>query len=465
MQTQTVINTNQMKRFQDYLNRTTEAAPLATFRILFGTIMLVSLVRFVSKGWVKTLYIEPKFFFSYYGLEGIKPLGNFTYLIFLVCALSCALITIGYRYRIAIILFFISFTYIELMDKTTYLNHYYFISAIAFILLFLPANVYYAMDARLKPELAFQKIPAWCIDCLKLMLGIVYFYAGLAKINSDWLFKAMPLQLWLKPQYDLPVLGFLFQQEWMPLVFSWAGMLYDLAIPFLLLYRKTRFIAFVLVVVFHSLTRILFPIGMFPFIMIGATLVFFKAKSHHKALQYLSIIFKINKTRFDNGKARFTTTLNGAAIRIKILICFFVLQLLFPLRYLLYPGALFWTEEGFRFSWRVMLMEKAGYTQFIVKDAVTGNSFYIDNSEFLTPFQEKQMAFQPDFIIEFARFIHDYYKQKGIHDPIVSVESFVTLNGRPSRIFINPTVNLAKEKDSFLPKYWIIPFEDESKGL
>ena len=122
MQTQTVINTNQMKRFQDYLNRTTEAAPLATFRILFGTIMFVSLVRFVSKGWVKTLYIEPKFFFSYYGLEWIKPLGNFTYLIFLVCALSCVLITIGYRYRIAIILFFISFTYIELMDKTTYLN-------------------------------------------------------------------------------------------------------------------------------------------------------------------------------------------------------------------------------------------------------------------------------------------------------------------------------------------------------
>ncbi|UUC45313.1 HTTM domain-containing protein [Flavobacterium cerinum] len=454
-----------MKRFQEYLNRTTEAAPLATFRILFGTIMFISLVRFVSKGWVKTLYIEPKFFFSYYGFEWVKPVSDFTYLIFLICSLSCLLIAIGYRYRIAIILFFISFTYIELMDKTTYLNHYYFISTVAFILIFLPANAYYSVDARLKPELAFQKIPAWCIDSLKLMLGIVYFYAGLAKINSDWLFKAMPLQLWLKPQYDLPVFGFLLQKEWMPFIFSWFGMLYDLAIPFLLLYRKTRLIAFVLVVIFHSVTRILFPIGMFPFIMIGATLVFFDAKYHHKALEYLSIIFKINKKRFDNGKARFTKTLSGTAIRIRILICFFIVQLVFPLRYLLYPGELFWTEEGFRFSWRVMLMEKAGYAQFIVKDAVTGNSFYIDNSEFLTPFQEKQMAFQPDFILEFARFIHNYYQEKGMNDPIVSVESYVTLNGRPSRIFINPTVNLAKEKDSFLPKYWIIPFEDEIKGL
>ncbi|WP_300492150.1 HTTM domain-containing protein, partial [Flavobacterium sp.] len=102
-----------MKRFYKYLNKTTEAAPLAIFRILFGVLMFFSLIRFMANGWVKTLYIEPKFFFSYYGFEWIKPLGIYTYLIFLICMLSCIMITLGYRYRLAILLFFVSFTYIE----------------------------------------------------------------------------------------------------------------------------------------------------------------------------------------------------------------------------------------------------------------------------------------------------------------------------------------------------------------
>jgi len=454
-----------MKRFYNYLNKTTEAAPLATFRILFGLLMFFSLVRFMANGWVKTLYIEPKFFFSYYGFEWIKPLGVYTYLIFLVCMLSCLMITLGYRYRLGVLLFFVSFTYIELMDKTTYLNHYYFISAVAFILFFLPANAYYSVDAWKKPKRAFQQIPNWCIDSLKLMLGIVYFYAGLAKVNSDWLFRAMPLKLWLAPKYDLPVLGFFLKQEWVAFAFSWGGMLYDLLIPFLLLYRRTRGLAFMLVVFFHVITRILFPIGMFPFIMIFATLIFFDATYHHKALAWLSYLFKINKSFFDNAKVRVTKTLSGAAIRIQILVVFFVVQLVFPFRFLLYPGELFWTEEGFRFSWRVMLMEKAGYAQFVIKDAKTGHSFYIENDRFLTPFQEKQMAFQPDFIVEYAHFLHDYYQKKGINDPIVTVESYVTLNGRPGKIYINPTVNLAKERDCFLHKNWIVPFDDEIKGL
>ncbi len=70
-----------------------------------------------------------------------------------------------------------------------------------------------------------------------------------------------------------------------------------------------------------------------------------------------------------------------------------MIQLLFPWRYLLYPEELFWTEEGYRFSWRVMLMEKAGYAEFKVVDSKTGKRFYVDNSDFLSPFQEKQMAF------------------------------------------------------------------------
>ncbi|MEX2364401.1 MAG: HTTM domain-containing protein, partial [Balneolaceae bacterium] len=244
-----------------YLQKESDAAPLAVFRIFFGLLMLFSMIRFAANGWIEKLYIDPSFFFSYYGFEWIQPLGNFTWLIFAVCGVSALLVSIGYKYRISIVVFFLSFTYIELMDKTTYLNHYYFISVLSFLMIFLPAHTYYSWDARKNENLRSQKVPAWAVDSIKLLLFIVYFYAGLAKLNSDWLVHAMPLKIWLPSLYSLPLLGDLLQKEWAHYLFSWSGAIYDLTIPFLLLIRRTRLIAFVLVVVFHLLTGLFFPIG------------------------------------------------------------------------------------------------------------------------------------------------------------------------------------------------------------
>ena len=123
-----------------YFNRTIKTAPLAVFRVLFGAMMLLSLIRFWANGWISKLYLEPEFHFSYYGFEWVKPLGNWTYLIFLICGLAALAVALGYKYRLAIVLFFLSFTYIELMDKTTYLNHYYFVSVLSFLMIFLPEN-------------------------------------------------------------------------------------------------------------------------------------------------------------------------------------------------------------------------------------------------------------------------------------------------------------------------------------
>lgn len=444
--------------------QTTEAAPLAVFRILFGLMMFASIVRFWLNGWIEKLYLTPKFFFSYYGFEWVRPLGDLTYLIFIVCGLAALFMALGYRYRLAAITFFLSFTYIELMDKTTYLNHYYFISILSFLLIFLPANAYFSLDAWKNPHRAFQKVPRWCIDSIKLLLGLVYFYAGLAKINSDWLFNAMPLKIWLPAKYDLPLLGGLLQQEWVHYFFSWSGMLYDLAIPFLLLYHRTRFFGFVLVVLFHVTTRVLFPIGMFPYIMIVSSLIFFSPWLHHKLLRMISTGLGIAKTSFDNGRTLLYRPLQKKMM-LTLVGLFFLIQVLFPWRYLLYPGELFWTEEGFRFSWRVMLMEKAGHAQFKIVNGDTGRWFYVDNSDFLTPFQEKQMAFQPDFILEYAHFLADHFEKDGHENIQVYVENHVALNGRKSTPYINPEINLLDHKDTFKPKTFLLPFHGTIKGL
>ena len=234
-----------------YLNKTTKAASLAVFRILFGLLMIISLIRFTSLGWIDKLYISPELFFSYLGFSWVKPLGQWTYLLFAICGFSAIGVTIGYKYRISIIIFFLSFTYIELMDKTTYLNHYYFVSVMAFLMIWLPMHRYYSFDAYRNDNLRAQYIPRWTVDAIKLVLGIVYFYAGLAKINYDWLINALPLKIWLPGSYDLPLIGGLLEQSWMAYAFSWGGMIYDLTIPFLLLWKPTRKVAFFMVIVFH----------------------------------------------------------------------------------------------------------------------------------------------------------------------------------------------------------------------
>ncbi len=447
-----------------YFNSYSESAPLAVFRIGFGLMMFASIVRFWLHGWIEKLYITPKFHFSYYGFEWVRPLGDFTYLLFVICGLSALFVAIGYKFRMAIILFFLSFTYIELMDKTTYLNHYYFISIIGFLLIFLPANTYFSLDAWKDPRKAFQRIPRWNIDAIKFLLAIVYFYAGLAKLNSDWLLRAMPLKIWLPSKYDLSFLGDLMQQEWIAYFFSWSGMFYDLLIPFLLLWKRTRFVAFLMVIIFHVMTRVLFPIGMFPYIMIVSALIFFSPKVHHIILQKVADWFKINKTKFDNGRQLVFTSAKRKII-LPVVAVFFMIQILFPWRYLLYPEELFWTEEGYRFSWRVMLMEKAGYAEFKVVDSKTGKRFYVDNSDFLSPFQEKQMAFQPDFILEYAHFLAEHFRKDGHKNIEVYVESYVGLNGRKSAPYISPEINLLDYTDSFKHKTFILPFDDEIKGL
>ena len=158
---------------QNYLNLESDAAPLSYYRLAFGAMMFISILRFYFNGWIEKLYLEPTFFFSYFGFEWVQPLGGWTYFIFVICALSALFIAIGFKYRISAVMFFLSFTYIELMDKTTYLNHYYFISLMAFLLIFLPANQWFSVDAYHNNSQRYNRIPKWTLDTLKLMICIM----------------------------------------------------------------------------------------------------------------------------------------------------------------------------------------------------------------------------------------------------------------------------------------------------
>ena len=416
-------------------------------------------------GWVEEQYLKPVFHFSYWGFFWVRVLpAPEIYVIFSVMILASLAIIVGYFYRIATVVFFLTFTYVELIDKTYYLNHYYFVSLVAFLMCFLPAHRNFSFDVFRNPTIKKEFVSGYCVDILKFQIACVYFFAGIAKINYSWLIDAMPLRLWLPAQNNIPFVGDLFTQTWVAYVFAWVGMAYDLSIPFLLLNRKTRLPAYVILLIFHGLTGYFFQIGVFPLVMSMCTLIFFSDNFHSRLLtNYQKIISLGNTAHFQASfklplKNLNLTTRKNLRLTTTVLLIYISIQLFFPFRYLMYPGSLFWTEKGYRFSWRVMLVEKAGTATFRVRNNANGAEFDVDNAQYLNQHQEKQMSFQPDMMLQYAKYLGSIFKTKDIKDISVYCECYVTMNGKPSQLIIDPKTDLLKVEDNLLVGNWILEY-------
>lgn len=441
-------------------SRTVGIWPLVTFRVLFGLVCAFGAVRFVAEGWVGALLVEPDFFFDFYGFGWVPrpgPVG--AYALYGLIAASALAVAVGWRFRLAAATLLASFTYAELLDATNYLNHYYLVVLLAGLLLLTPAHRALSLDVAQGRTAAAGRVPTWCVHALMAQLALVYVCAGLAKVNADWLLRAMPLGIWLPEHTGVPVIGPLLADPWVALAASWVACLYDVTIVAWLLWPRSRPWAYAAVVVFHGATWALFNIGLFPLIMTTGTLLFFPSAQHARAWRWVAARLgrPLGPLPLESAPA---VGHRGARLLPWALGALFAVQLALPLRALAYPGPAAWSEEGYRFGWRVMLVEKVGSARFSVSDEATGRRVEVDPLDFLTPYQAKQMAIQPDFIWQFAQHLGEVYRTRhGFARPAVRVESFVSLNGRRSRRLIDPTVDLLSVRDGLAPKPWILPFE------
>lgn len=405
---------------KERLSTPVSAFPLAVFRIVFGIVLCFSQVRFLAKGWVEALFLVPTYHFTYPGFDWVQVLPAPWMYALLACSIIGALgIALGFFYRWSTLLFFLTFTYLELIDKAWYLNHYYFVSLMAFLLLWVPANQVVSLDTYFKrtqhPE--SKSIPRWALLLIQFQIFVVYFFAGIAKLKYDWLVKAEPMKTWLAARTDFPLLGSWFDQDWVAYAFSWGGTLYDLLIPFFLLIPQTRLVAFLAVILFHGMTGLLFPIGMFPWIMIGAALIFFTEEDWKKLL----------------GEKPFLQTHLQASYTIPsgwvvLLGLYMGLQIFLPLRHYSYPGNVLWNEKGLRFAWHVMVMEKNGMTSYEIVDLDSEKKWTVYPSQYLIPAQERQMSFQPDMIFQFAEHLRGEWKMKGYPHVQITIENRTCVN-------------------------------------
>lgn len=421
--------TKPSQALQHNLTKPVSILPLAAVRIIFGVMMTFSMLRFWHNGWIDSIYVQPPFHFTYpyFDWVCVLPAPGMSILFALLILLSL-MIAVGLFYRFSIVLFFLCFTYIELIDQATYLNHYYFISLFSFLMIWLPLHRAYSLDVRLGIVQARHYVPCWMVWVLRFQLGIVYFFAGLAKLNPDWMLQGLPMSIWLKAHYGFPIIGHWFDYRWVALLMSWAGALYDLTIPFWLSWRRSRPLAYLAVIVFHVLTGLLFPIGMFPWIMIAMTTVFFSAQAYEQVLP-LSTMAPHTPARRDQQ----------SDWRVLLLALFFGIQIILPLRHYAIPNDTNWTMQGYRFAWRVMLNEKSGYVTFMLTDPTNDQRTITYGTNILTDQQLRHMAYQPDMIWLFA----NYLDQQTPDDMIVTAEAYVTHNGRPSRLLLDPTIDLS----------------------
>jgi len=445
-------------RLSRALDRPVDAASCAVFRVMFGLLLLSSTLRFMWHGWVAEYYRDPQLFFSYWGFAWVKPWpGVGMNVLYALLALAAACIVVGVGYRLACAAFAVGFGYAHFCDKATYLNHYYLITLLAGLLACLPLDRELSVRVRRRPGDRRGQVRAWALYLLRFQVAVVYVFGGLGKLNSDWLLHGEPLRIWLAADADLPLIGRYFRQPGVALAFSWAGALFDLSVVPLLSWRRTRGYAYFAVLTFHVLTALLFHIGMFPWIMIvSATLFFDPAWPRAFAKRW--------------GFARSFARAPGIAgeplglLARALAAGYALLQVCLPLRSAFYPGNTLWTEEGFRFAWKVMLIEKSASLEFkVVTDR--GQTYFVSPREYLSPFQARQASTQPDMILELSHFIARDFARRGHSGLRVYADSQVSFNGRLRKRMIDAGVDLLRERDTLAPKRWILPAPREAPSF
>ncbi len=454
------LGTLELWRPIDFLHRRgsepVDASSISVFRIAFGVVALLAIIRFFAYGWIDQLYVDPLHHFSYVGFEWVRAWpASWMHLHFAALGVLSVAIILGWHARASLILFALGFTYIELIDKTTYLNHYYFMSLAALLLAFIPHDRAWSLDARRGNGSGWT--PAWTIWALRIQIALVYFFAGFAKLNHDWIVNAAPLRFWLPQHAHLPVVGPLLDEVWVAYAFSWAGAAFDLTIVAWLLWGRSRPLAFAVLLVFHLITGQLFMIGVFPYMMIAASLIFFSPDWPRRVAARARIQ---STSRLEMSPTRMTSRGPSILSRLAVLIALAVLvvQIVVPLRHYFYPGGVQWNEEGYRFSWRVLLTEKVGHVEYRVTDA-QGRSWIESPVTYLSLLQAERMTTQPDLILAAAHFIRDHHAQQG-RQVTVKADALVSLNGRASHRLIDPDVDLASEPQGIGPKSWILPPPD-----
>ncbi len=440
----------------EYLRRPVDASSIVFFRFSFGFVLASWAWNYLSTGRVRKLYIEPKFHFPYSGFEWVVPLsGTMMYAVFGALLALALLIAAGLFYRVATLLFALGFTYVFLLERTNYQNHYYLVCLISWVMVVLPCNRLVAGDVWRGGVSEQWWVPRWALWGLAFHIAIPYFYGGIAKFTPDWLL-GQPMGIYLETKRDFPIVGPLLGASWAGVVFSYGGLIFDLTIVPLLIWKPTRLLAYFAAVAFHLSNAVLFSIHIFPWFMILATTLFFSPDWVRRVLASgRQVASDWSNPSTGSIKER---TLETYLIYFFVAYCIF--HLVWPLRCQLLREETSWTERGHLFSWRMMLRVKEVGIGFAIRNPGTGEVKNVNHKEYLCDEQAEKFGRDPKNIVSFAEFLSKTNPFGSIGKPEVYVFAAASLNGRKPQLMIDPNIDLANlTEEQKKTGNWIMPLE------
>jgi hypothetical protein len=422
---------------------------LIVFRVLFGLLIALEAWGAIATGWVRRTLVEPQFTFNFIGFDFLQPLpGNGMYFYFGLMGLFGVFVMLGFKYRFSIIAYTVLWTSVYLMQKTSYNNHYYLLILLLIFMCMVPAHRYFSLDAKQNPNLNSISMPNWVVLFIIGQIWIVYTYASLAKFYPDWLDGSFPALL-MKGKAHYWLIGDLLQEKCVHISITYFGILFDLLVVPLLLWKRTRMAMFIASIFFHLFNSIVFQIGIFPYMSLAFTVFFFPKELIHGRFLKFKPFYSSNEIKPPKL----------APFLISFFAIWFLVQLLLPVRHHFIKGNVFWTEEGHRMSWRMMLRAKGGSASFSIKNLETGKTERVKLEDYLTPKQRLNLL-KPDGIWQFTQRLKDEYAQKEI--PIeIYARIKVSLNDKTSAYLVDPKLDLTTiEWDYFFHNDWIEPQPD-----
>ena len=443
-----------MCRLLSWLREPVDGASLAIFRISFGAILLWDVFRYWPR--IQRLFLDSQanpgggFQFKYYGWEWVPALpGDGMYVLFSIIGLASLGIMLGLLYRSACLVFLVTFGWQFFIEQANYLNHFYLVILVGICLLLVPADQVWSLRRGTRSNW----IPRWSLLGLVMMTEIVLLYAGLVKINSDWL-QGWPLKFWFASRDgDYPLLGSLLTNPDFAVFSAWFSMLLHLLGAPLLFFKRTRLIVFSLYAIFHVSNALIFSIGIFPWLTLCATTLFFAPDWPRRWLQLLAV-------NSQPGPRPSQVELSRDKPVLLLFGIFLGYNILMPMRPLIYPGKVAWTEEGHRFSWRMKLRDKEARIEFQVRDPDTGKHWQVNPAIWLTRRQFEKMPNRPDMILQFAHHLDTVWQDKyQVRAPVVTAQSLCSLNFRKPQYLLDRQRDLSTVPRSLKPADWILPLE------
>lgn len=449
--TKVTTSTSRAQKLHRELQKPVDGASLAAYRIMFGLLMIGYCFHMISTPYLHDSYAQPKMLFSYYGFGWVQRLP-LPVLYGIACTMLGATVcfTVGILQRTAAAFVCLAWTYFFLLEKAYYINHFYLVSLLMFLFALLPVN------GSFTPRWAGYgdaKIPGWALWSIRVQFGIVYFYAGLAKIQPDW-FAGEPLRAFLRPYFDSSPAVL----ETTAYTFSWFGLAFDLLVVPALLWRRTRIAAILFAAGFHLSNREIFNIDFFPWLAMAGTLLFLEPDWPRRALRHIGI----QTMRHENETSDRIVPTHDSVVY-AVLILYFIVQFVVPFQRVLYPGNAHWTEEGQRYSWLLMMKNKTGSVEFTVFDLDSGERTVINEKHYLNDRQILMMTGDPDMLVQFAHNLADEAKERGAARVAVFAETDVSLNGRPEQPIVPPDFDLASAQRTWRHYDWIVPLEPRQK--